>query len=41
MKIREDAINGIFVENLAEYVVTGEDECLMLLKRGDKNRVVR
>lgn len=39
--VREDAVNGIFVENLAEFVVQSEDDCLGLLLRGDRNRAVR
>jgi hypothetical protein len=39
--VREDAFNGIFVENLAEFVVQNEDDCLGLLLRGDRNRAVR
>ena len=41
MNIRQDSVNGIFVENQAEYVVTSVADCLTLLKRGDRNRVVR
>jgi hypothetical protein len=39
--IREDAFNGIFVENLAEFVVQSEDDCFGLLLKGDRNRAVR
>ena len=41
LAIREEKDNGIFVENLAEYVVERAEDCMYLLKQGDKNRVVR
>jgi Kinesin motor domain len=41
LTIREDQENGIFVENLAEYIVEKAEDCIYLLKQGDKNRVVR
>jgi len=34
-------LTGIFVEGLAEYVVTNEKDCVTLLKRGEKNRIKR
>lgn len=39
--IREDKYSGIFVEGLSEYVVTTAQECFLLLKRGEKNRITR
>ena len=39
--IREERESGIFVENLAEYIVERAEDCMYLLKQGDKNRVVR
>ena len=41
LNIREEKDNGIFVENLAEYVVEKAEDCIYLLKQGDKNRIVR
>jgi hypothetical protein len=41
LNIREERENGIFVENLAEYVVESVEDCIYLLRQGDKNRVVR
>lgn len=41
LSIREERDNGIFVENLAEYVVERAEDCIFLLKQGDRNRVVR
>lgn len=41
LNIREEKDSGIFVENLAEYVVESVEDCIYLLRQGDKNRVVR
>jgi hypothetical protein len=41
LPIREEPVSGIFVEGLTEYLVQSETECVFLLKRGEKNRVVR
>lgn len=41
LNIREERENGIFVENLAEYVVENVEDCLYLLRQGDRNRAVR
>lgn len=41
LRIRERADIGVFVENLAEFVVESAENCFNLLIRGDKNRVVR
>lgn len=41
LSIREDALFGIFVEGLAEYVVQTPTDCLLLIKRGDRNRAIR
>lgn len=39
--IREDKMAGIFVEGLTEYVVEKAQDCFILLKRGERNRVTR
>jgi hypothetical protein len=39
--IREDKYAGIFVEGLSEYVVRNAQECFILLRRGEKNRITR
>ena len=39
--IREDKFSGIFVEGLSEYVVTNAQDCFILLKRGERNRITR
>ena len=39
--IRENKYSGIYVQGLTEYVVTGMDECLALLFRGERNRIIR
>jgi len=39
--IRENKINGIYVQGLAEYIVTNMDDCLTLLFRGERNRITR
>jgi hypothetical protein len=39
--IREDKYSGIFVEGLSEYVVNSAQDCFVLLKRGEKNRITR
>jgi kinesin family protein 3/17 len=41
LPIREEPVAGIYVEGLSEYLVTSDIECISLLKRGEKNRVVR
>lgn len=41
LNIREDKMQGIYVEGLAEYVVQNEYDCLTLLKRGERSRAVR
>ena len=41
LKIRENKIYGIFVEGLAEFVTENEQDCFLLLSKGDKNRAVR
>ena len=41
LQVREEKLNGIFVEGLSEYVVQSETECMTLLKRGEKNRIKR
>ena len=39
--IREDKGNGIFVEGQSEYVVTNANDCFLLLRRGERNRITR
>ena len=39
--IREDKNNGIFVEGQSEYVVTNAQDCFILLRRGERNRITR
>jgi len=41
LQIREDKLTGIFVEGLSEYIVQSEEDCLVLLTRGEKNRIKR
>jgi len=41
LNVREDKYTGIYVDGLTEYVVTNMKDCLLLLKRGEKNRVKR
>ena len=41
LAIREDKMQGIYVEGLSEYVVQNEYDCLRLLKRGERNRITR
>lgn len=39
--IRENPLEGIFVEGLTEYSVNNASECIELMKRGEKNRKIR
>jgi len=39
--VRENKYSGIYVQGLTEYVVTNMDDCLTLLFRGERNRIVR
>lgn len=39
--IRENKYNGIYVQGLSEFVVTSMEECLTLLFRGERNRIIR
>jgi len=41
LKIREDKINGIYVEGLTEYVVENVQDCMDLLSLGEQNRIKR
>lgn len=41
LNIREDKYTGIFVEGQSEYVVTNVNDCFILLKRGEANRITR
>ena len=39
--IRENKYNGIYVQGLTEYNVGSMEECLTLLFRGERNRIIR
>lgn len=41
LNIREDKHNGIYVEGLSEYLVSNSLDAYSLLKRGEKNRIIR
>lgn len=41
LKIREDTISGIYVEGLAEFVVSSAKDCYALMKRGERNRITK
>ena len=41
LNIHENKIEGIFVEGLTEYSVNTAEDCLMLMRRGEKNRITR
>ena len=41
LNVREERENGVCVENLAEYGVESIEDCIYLLRQGDRNRVVR
>ena len=41
LNIREDRETGIYVEQLAEFVVETEVDCFELIRRGDRHRAVR
>jgi hypothetical protein len=41
LQIREDKLNGIYVEGLSEYLVSNSLDAYALLKRGEKNRIIR
>ena len=41
LNIREDKYTGIFVEGQSEYVVSNANDCFILLKRGEANRITR
>jgi hypothetical protein len=41
LSIREDKVNGIFVEGLTEFIVENVYDCMNLLKRGEMNRKKR
>ena len=38
LRIREDKINGIYVEDLSEFLIENVYDCLNLLKRGERTR---
>jgi len=39
--IHENKIEGIFVEGLTEYSMNTAEDCLVLMRRGEKNRITR
>jgi len=41
LQIREDKHNGIYCEGLSEYLVATSLDAYTLLKRGEKNRIIR
>jgi len=41
LRVHEDAERGIFVEGISQFAVTSKDECMLLLRTGVANRVVR
>lgn len=41
LNIRENNVEGIFVEGLTEYSVNTAQETLILMSRGEKNRIIR
>jgi len=41
IEIKEDADASNHIEGLSEYVVTKKEDCIELLLRGEKNRVIR
>lgn len=41
LQIRQDKENGIYVEGLSEYQVSNSLDAYALLKRGEKNRIIR
>lgn len=41
LNIREDAVSGIYVEGLAEFVVNSSQDWYALMKRGERNRITK
>eukprot|EP00347_Sterkiella_histriomuscorum_P010280 403376907 len=41
LKIREDKLQGVYVEDLSEYIVTSKQQCFDLLIKGEKIRAKR
>ncbi|CAD8106247.1 unnamed protein product [Paramecium sonneborni] len=41
LNLHESKLDGIYVENLTEYAVNNYHDCLTLMKRGERNRIVR
>ena len=41
LRVHEDAERGIFVEGISQFAVSSKDECMLLLRTGVANRVVR
>ncbi|CAD8103063.1 unnamed protein product [Paramecium sonneborni] len=41
LNLHQSKLDGIYVENLTEYAVNNYHDCLTLMKRGEKNRIIR
>lgn len=41
LSIKEDSINGLYVNGLSEYYIRSCEDCLSLMNIGVQNRVVR
>ena len=41
LHIHESKVNGIFVEGLTEFAVTSYEDCIVLMRRGEKCRKIR
>ncbi|KAM3129091.1 hypothetical protein pb186bvf_018803 [Paramecium bursaria] len=41
LQIHESKLDGIYVEQLTEYAVNNFYDCISLMKRGEKNRMIR
>jgi hypothetical protein len=41
LDIRENKIDGIYVEGLTEYLVGNHKECIQLMQKGERNRFIR
>ncbi|CAK93845.1 unnamed protein product (macronuclear) [Paramecium tetraurelia] len=41
LNLHESKLDGIYVENLTEYAVNNYHDCLTLMKRGERNRIIR
>ncbi|CAD8195399.1 unnamed protein product [Paramecium pentaurelia] len=41
LNLHESKLDGIYVENLTEYAVNNYHDCITLMKRGERNRIIR